>query len=318
LKLLRVHEVVNDSFAPPGYDGPAPLLVTYCPLCGSALTAVRTVDGAATDFGVSGLLYRNDLVMYDQSTESLWSQVAATAIRGPAVGSTLEVVPSSLTTWGEWREAHPGTAVLRPPPESGTIIDASPRNYDRYPYGRYRTNDRIGLGGSYDDDRLHPKTTVVGVTPEGTAGGRAGRTADGTTGGQADETAGEQADVMAVAYPRPIVDRVGVVTDRVGSRPVVVATTPEGTLVAYDRRVDGEVRSFERAEEDHLEAGGSRWRLATGAAVDGPHEGTRLRNAATVSPLFFFAWREFHPETVVYGIDHGPDIATGTVTPSNT
>ena len=275
LKLLVRHEVVNDSF-PTAEGGDGPLLVTYCPLCGSALTAVRRVDGRETTFGVSGLLFRNDLVMYDAATDSLWSQVAATAIRGELTGETLELVPSTLTTLGEWRETHPETVVLRPPPDSGTVGDAGPSNYDKYPYGAYRTDERIGLGGEYEG-ALHPKTTVIGVT-------------DG------DE---------AVAYPLSLVQEAGAVNDRIGDLPVVVAATGEGTLVAYVRRVDGEATPFERVDGTHLRAAGSRWRVADGRAVDGPHEGATLSRANEVSPLFFFAWKEFNPETTVYGVEDG-------------
>jgi hypothetical protein len=277
LKVLNWHEVVNDSLG-------GPLLVTYCPLCGSALTARRTVDDEATVFGVSGYLFRNDLVMYDRATESLWSQVAATAIRGQKAGTTLELVPSTLTTWGEWRDAHAGTVVLRPPPESGTVASGSGvREYTKNPYTGYDDSRRIGIGGdSFEDDRLHPKTTVIGVG----------------NGGE------------SVAYPQPAVQDGSVVNDAVGGLPVVVAATGDGTLVAYERRVDGERLRFERADENHLRAGGSRWRLATGRAVDGSFEGTTLRQANDASPMFFFAWKDFHPETAVYGA--GTPTATDT------
>jgi hypothetical protein len=279
LKLLNWHEVVNDSF--PAAEGGEPLLVTYCPLCGSALTAVRRAGGEETVFGVSGLLYRNDLVMYDAATESLWSQVAATAIRGELTGETLELVPSTLTTWGEWRETHPGTVVLRPPPASSTVRGAdATRDYGRNPYAGYDESREIGVGFSgsdYDDDRLHPKATVIGV-------------ADGEE---------------AVAYPLSAVREAGVVNDRVGSLPVVVAATSEGTLVAYERRVAGETVAFERADGARLRAAGSRWRVADGRAVDGPHEGRTLPRANEVSPLFFFAWKEFRPQTAVHGAAGG-------------
>jgi hypothetical protein len=279
LRILNWHEVVNDSL--PTAEGEEPLLVTYCPLCGSALTAVRRAGDMEATFGVSGLLFRNDLVMYDTATDSLWSQVAATAIRGELTGETLELVPSTLTTLGEWRETHPETVVLRPPPDSSTVrgSDAT-RDYGRNPYAGYAESREIGVGLSgsdYDDDRLHPKTTVIGVTDGG----------------------------EAVAYPLSTVREAGVVNDRVGDLPVVVAATGEGTLVAYVRRVDGEATPFERADESHLRAAGSRWRVADGRAVDGPHEGVTLSRANEVSPLFFFAWKEFNPDTVVHGTAGG-------------
>ncbi len=114
LRVLNWHEIVNDDFG-------GPLLVTFCPLCDSGVTAVRTVGDEQTTFGVSGLLWNSDLVMYDAATDSRWSQIAATAIRGARTGHRLELVPSEITTLGDWRTAHPDTQVLLPPPTSKTI-----------------------------------------------------------------------------------------------------------------------------------------------------------------------------------------------------
>jgi len=114
LRILDWHEVVNDTFG-------APLLMTYCVRCGSAIVAERFADGSETVFGVSGRLWRDDLVLYDERTESLWSQLLAAAIRGPLTGDRLTLVASSLTTWGAWRRRHPDTQVLLPPPHSNTV-----------------------------------------------------------------------------------------------------------------------------------------------------------------------------------------------------
>jgi hypothetical protein len=92
LKLLNWHDVGNDTFE-------GLLLVTFCPFCGSGVTAKRTVQGEPTVFGVSGLLWNSDLVMYDQRTESLWSQIAGAAVRGPLTGQRLQLVPSIISTW---------------------------------------------------------------------------------------------------------------------------------------------------------------------------------------------------------------------------
>ena len=213
LKLLRWHELVNDDLG-------GPLLVSYCPLCRSGLTAVRRVRGEPTVFGVSGLLWRSNLVMYDRLTDSRWAQVAATAIRGPAAGETLELVPSTITTLGEWRADHPDAEVLLPPPASNTVAgrDAT-RDYTYDPYGGYDTSSQVRGGSTFDDDRLHPKTLVIGVVHGG----------------------------EATAYPLPAVREAGVVNDVVGGRPVVVALAPGDTLVAYERTVDGEGLRFEVA-----------------------------------------------------------------------
>jgi hypothetical protein len=277
LAVLRFHEVVNDEFA-------APLLVTYCPLCASAVVARRLVDGRATRFGVSGLLWQSDLVLYDEATRSLWSQVLAQAIRGDRTGDRLELVPATVTTWGGWRDAHPDTAVLLPPPASGTIVEASPRPYGLDFYAGYRSSQRIGAGyNTFSDDRLLPKTRVVGVTYGG----------------------------VARAYPAWRVEAAGVVNDTVGGLPVVVAATADGTLQAYARRVAGRTLRFTR-DGGSLVAGESRFDVLTGRAVDGPLASEQLRRANDRSPMYWFAWAEFHPGTDVYG-GPGPS-STGTTT----
>lgn len=140
LPVLWTHEVVNDSFG-------GPVLVTFCPLCDSGMVAERIVDGEPTAFGVSGLLWKppgvwtaasekegrvfgvnsngetdvrnsGNLVMYDSATVSYWSQMLAQGICGPRQGERLAIRPSTTATWAEWREAHPGTDVLLPPPHS--------------------------------------------------------------------------------------------------------------------------------------------------------------------------------------------------------
>jgi len=265
--ILNWHEVVNDDFN-------GPLLVTYCPLCGSGVTAERKVKGEETTFGVSGLLWMSDLVMYDELTESLWSQVLGKAVQGPQTGSSLSLLPSTITTWNEWRDEHPDTRVLLPPPESDTVQGEVNRNYDRNPYAGYDESRQIGVGGGGNaDDRLHPKTPVIGVTNGGTAR----------------------------AYPFEAVKQAGgVVNDTVEGLPVAVATTENETLVAYVRRVDGETLEFSR-DGDVLRAGGSRWKLVSGEALDGPFEGTRLQRANDRSQMFWFAWADFFPETEVFG-----------------
>ncbi|ERH11667.1 MAG: protein of unknown function (DUF3179), partial [halophilic archaeon J07HB67] len=260
---------VNDEFG-------EPLLVTFCPLCDSGVTAVRTVAGEPTRFGVSGLLWNSDLVMYDAATDSLWSQIAGTAIRGSRTGHRLALVPSEITTLGDWRAAHPDTQVLLPPPASETVGERDGvRDYTQNPYASYDSVGRIGIGqNSLDDDRLEPKVRVLGVRRDG-------------------ET---------VAYPLPAVtDAGGVVEDTVGDTPVVVATGSDGsTLHGWVRTVDGETLSFEPAGDGRLAAGDSTWLTATGEAVDGPYEERSLASASDAGQLFWFAWADFTEETRVY------------------
>jgi hypothetical protein len=269
LKMLNWHEAVNDRFG-------GPLLVTYCPICRSGLVARRTVGGRTTRFGVSGRLFRENLVLYDEATGSLWSQILATAIRGPETGETIEVLPSALTTWGEWKGRFPDGEVLLPPPLSDTVVGRVRFDYDFDLVGRARENAAYleeRLGDDFDDSRLPKRALVLGVAADG----------------------------EARAYPL-LEMRDEPVNDRVGDLPVVV-TARRGSAVAFDRRVGGRPLVFERAGPGVLRAGGSRWRVESGRAVDGPLEGTRLNQANAHPPLFWFAWLDFHPETTVYGRD---------------
>lgn len=265
--VLDWHEIVNDRLG-------GPLLVTYCPLCGSAVVAHRVAGGEPTTFGVSGLLLDSNLVLYDEATRSLWSQLRAQAIRGPLTGERLSLLPSTLTTWAAWQEAHPDTRVLLPPPRSGTVAGRVARDSRQDPYPNYENTSYVGIGGNRGvDDRLHPKTLVVGVTADG----------------------------RSRAYPIDAVRGAGVVNDAVGDLPVAVVADSTGTFVAYDRRVDGRAVAFEAAGDGVIRGGGSRWAVVTGRALDGPHEGRTLRQANDRSPMFWFAWADFNPETEIYG-----------------
>jgi hypothetical protein len=146
VSVLRHHEAVNERFG-------GPVLLTYCSICRSGLVAERRVDGVATQFAASGLLWRppgeytaaseaegttfgasttdpdadvrngGNVVLYDAATGSYWSQLLAQAVCGPRTGDELAIVPSTVTTWAGWRDDHPQTEVLLPPPASETVDD---------------------------------------------------------------------------------------------------------------------------------------------------------------------------------------------------
>jgi hypothetical protein len=156
VSLLVWHELVNDSL------GGRPILVSYCPLCGTALVFDRVIGDEPQTFGVSGLLYRSDLLLYDRTTESLWSQISAQAVAGPRTGSRLKVLRSEMTRWGNWRRRHPQTTVLGP--ETGHR-----RPYGRSPYAGYEESDDVYFPAPIDK-RYHPKMPTLGVRiPNGAA-----------------------------------------------------------------------------------------------------------------------------------------------------
>jgi len=156
--ILNWHELVNDTL------GGEPVLISFCPLCGTGMVFDRRVAGEARSFGVSGLLYRSDLLMYDRETESLWSQITAEAVTGPLLGQRLRLVRSRMDRWGAWQRAHPGTTVLSR--ETGHR-----RDYDRSPYTDYADSRRLLFPAPFDR-RYHPKMPTLGLRVAG-AGARA-------------------------------------------------------------------------------------------------------------------------------------------------
>ncbi len=151
VSILVWHEVVNDWI----HD--LPLVVTYCPLCGTGLAFLaEDVTGPLT-FGVSGLLYNSDLVLFDRETESLWSQLLGQAIAGPLRGTRLAVLPLTHTTWEAWREAHPGSLVL-------STDTGYERDYGGDPYADYAQGSGLLASVRARSQRYHPKERVLGVT----------------------------------------------------------------------------------------------------------------------------------------------------------
>ena len=155
IRILVRHELVNDSF-----NG-APILVSYCPLCGSALVFDRRINGEAADFGVSGLLHNSDLIMYDRDTESLWQQITGAAFAGQHRGQKLQTIPSAMTSWSQWLAAHPNTSVL----STNTGYDFS--HYTHSPYGDYASSELLMFPVTLVDARKHPKMNVFGVEING-------------------------------------------------------------------------------------------------------------------------------------------------------
>jgi hypothetical protein len=154
IKILNWHEIVNDTI------GGKVVLVTYCPLCGTGMAFEAAVQGQRHTFGVSGLLYQSDLLMYDHQTESLWSQVGMHAVAGPLTGKKLSPIVLDHTTWGEWRTAHPSTVVL-------STKTGSFRNYDRDPYAGYDESSELFFDIAHVDSRYHPKEWVIGLEIDG-------------------------------------------------------------------------------------------------------------------------------------------------------
>ena len=112
LSVLTLYELANDTI------GGMNLMITFCPMCNSAIVYNREVevDGKkiTLNFGVSGLLMHNDMIMYDKETESWWEQLMGSAVVGKLAGTTMEMIPAYLISVHDYFDRYPNGAILSP------------------------------------------------------------------------------------------------------------------------------------------------------------------------------------------------------------
>ena len=150
IRILNWHEVVNDRF------GDRAVVVSFCPLCGTGMAFDAQAGARPLSFGVSGLLYNSDVLLYDRATMLLWSQILQTAVSGPLKGTRLQAVPLTHTSWADWRRRYPATLVL----STDTGFE---RDYARDPYAGYGQVPRLIFDVQHRDDRFPLKEWVLGV-----------------------------------------------------------------------------------------------------------------------------------------------------------
>ena len=207
--VLWWHEIANDRIDDIGFT------VTFCPLTGSGVGFAAT--GASRTFGVSGQLFNSNLIMYDHANRTLWPQLWM----GPAdrASDWLTQFPILEMTWGRWKAMYPDTIVLSDETGFG-------RDYTRYPYGDFRSNDADTF--SVTDPRPDPaypnKAIVFALVDRNT----------GTARGYVHN------DLEAAA-----VDGRAVINDTFNGRPVVITYERESEAVINGAfRYRGFVRAF--------------------------------------------------------------------------
>ena len=73
----------------------------------------RQVNDKTLRFVVSGMLWRDSLVMVDLETKTYWSHLIGEAMHGALKGTELKQIASVMTSWKQWRSMHPKTTVTR-------------------------------------------------------------------------------------------------------------------------------------------------------------------------------------------------------------
>lgn len=264
-RVLVLHEIVNLDIAG------EPLVVTYCPLCGSGVVYDRRLDDLRDDrtltFSNTSALHMNDMVMFDRETGSYWWHVAGRSIVGLLSGAELVAVPSQTTTFERWRAEHPTTLVMRRPFDDG-----------RYQVDRFAGySEQVDDGRSFtpiDDallnDRLTASTRVIGVLD---ASGAA----------------------IAVPVDASVASGPGLATD---NESWVVFVDGDVGAAAFSPVLNDQTLTFAvvngRIVDD---ASGTTWSVA-GVAVDGPLEGASL-TALPSRSSFWFAYLAANPAVTV-------------------
>lgn len=267
-QILDWHEIVNDSF------GDESVALTYCPLTGTGIAFERVIGGSETEFGVSGLLFRNNLIMYDRKTGSRWSQMQMRSVNGELIGRDGSVVQTIQTDWKTWKELYPDARVLSR--ETGFS-----RNYGGFAYSaNYLTNNDIFVfPPKRQDDRLPNKTQVHAVFPFNFEG---------------------ESTVPRVYSIDNFDAPIEVIQEPFEGQELVVAGSSElNFTVSFYSESN---LSFEPVQDElpviMQDDEGNKWTIF-GEAVSGPREGSKLTPTTSYNG-YWFAFADFYPESCIY------------------
>ncbi len=275
VQILIWHEIVNDTV------GGVAVSVTYCPLCNSAVTYERVIDGEVTTFGTSGRLYNSALVMYDRATESLWTHYDGRAVIGALVGTELTPIPSPLIGWSDFKANFPDAQVL------DREQTGFSRAYGRNPYQGYDDEERTPFLFRGDaDERAALMRRVVGVTI-------------------GDESAAWALDGVAAGTANAVAGRIGstdlVIFWKAGQHSALEAANVDGgrdvgSVGVFSSTVDGRILTFETHDGGFVDVEtGTEWSIA-GLATAGDLAGSQLE-AIPHLDTFWFAWSSYRPST---------------------
>lgn len=272
-QILDWHEIINDTIGDEHFS------MTYCPLTGTGIAWNRVIDGEVTEFGVSGLLFRNNLIAYDRKTDTHFSQMQIRGVKGPLSGTSLETDYSMIqTTFESWKEMFPNSKVL-------TKNTGFARFYGGYAYSEsYLTDeDYILFPVEHENDRLPGKTMVHAFLPENV---------------QNDELE------IRVYAKEEMSEDIGIINEEfAGHRVVAVGSQKHNFITSFHRNLpDGTILEFE-AVNDQLpvvmtDNEGNLWNIF-GEAVQGPRTGEKLTQTKSYDG-YWFAIADMFPNACVF------------------
>ncbi|CAN5474415.1 DUF3179 domain-containing protein [soil metagenome] len=276
-QILDWHEIVNDQI------GDKSFALVYCPLTGTGMCWNREINGDVTEFGVSGLLFRNNLIAYDRNTDSNWAQMQLRSVNGERINQNIETYQVLETNWRTWKKLYPESMVH-------TTNTGHNRNYTGFTYGAgYSTNhSNILFPVQNRDDRLQNKVRVHGII--------------------ADESANENA-VVKVYVIKEFGDGVNLIEDRVGNKDYLIVGSSEYDFTAAFLLEAGSASLQFEAVQDQLpvvmkDNEGNLWDVF-GHVIEGPRLGDQLTAARSYTG-YWFGWADFFPDLDIF-IEHVTD-----------
>lgn len=207
--ILWWHEIVNDTV------GGVPLALTHCPLTFSSIAhdPTKFIAGKTVELGVSGRLFNANLVFYNRSDDTWFSQLLGVGTKGPSLGKLAPRVHVWEMTWAAWKAMNPETTVL-------SERTGHARNYASYPYGGYFSDhgDMFQRTEPAPDPTYPAKALTDGLRVGGAA------------------KAYVHSELAAWAHAQLGGSKVGVVNDTLGTAKVaVVFDLDAGYVQAFDR-----------------------------------------------------------------------------------
>lgn len=260
-KILDWHEIVNDEL------NNEFVTINYCPLTGTAFGWSSLADGVKSTFGVSGLLYNTNLILYDRNTDSYWPQLKLQCANGELIGDKPSLHNVVETNWETWKTLYPNTKVL-------SLETGFSRNYNNYPYGDYKTNqDFFIFTASPSNDALPNKERIYAIIDE---------------------------DVSKV-YQFQTFNGGKVINDVFhGTNYLVVGN--ENLINSFELNASQSNLIFEydlnNSEVFFTDDEGNKWSVF-GKAIDGPRTGEILKASNSVVS-FWFAIAAFYPNPEIY------------------
>ena len=255
-RIMDFHEIVNVSEDTHSFS------VTFCPLTGTGITWPKLIDSS---FGVSGLLYNSNLIPYDRTTESKYSQMYSIGISGTEQCASTGFIKTVETRWETWKKWTPEANVL-------SLETGFTRDYERTPVSFTQPAlSEPQFPVNHTDDRLANYQRVFGVIIDGRA---------------------KVFDLQAFE------DQVVIRDFFQGKEIVVVGDYNDDWASAFYPKLGTRNIQLSYAAGVLSDDSGNSFDLF-GRVISGPDEGLKLESPFTYSG-YWFAWAAFYPELELF------------------